>query len=156
MDKKKLTTLMLIGTAGLLLTWCGLQAGTSQAAHSTVPLHPTPSFGDDLVDHTPQSPQASVRRVQTVTLDPVLDDLMGATWPVRVDDTIYNKPGGTSLILPADACDNVVWSLAIGFATIRCDASATYLDLPLTPDPQPWLAVTYQTRTRDALLGLCT
>jgi hypothetical protein len=67
---------------------------------------------------------------------------------VRVDDIIYNKPGGTPMILPADACNNVVWSLAIGFALRRCDASATYIDLPQTPDPQPWVAVTYRTRTR--------
>ncbi len=151
MDKKKLTTLMLISTAGLLLTWWSLQAGASQASPSTPPSPPTFSLVDDLVDRA-QSPLVS--RVQTVTLDPALDDLIQATWPVRVDDVIYNKPAGTPLVLPRDACDdacncdNVAKSLAVGFVTIRCEASAIYIDLPQTPDPQPWVAVTYWTRTR--------
>jgi len=147
MDKKKLTTLMLISTAGLLLTWWSLQAGASQASPSTPTSTPIPSLVDDLVDRA-QSPQVSVQRAQTVTLDPVLADLMQATWPVRVDDTIYNKPGGTSIQLPVDACDNVVWSVAVGIATKWCVASATFIGLPPTPDPQPWVAVTYWTRTR--------
>lgn len=148
MDKNKLTTLMLISMAGLSLIWWGLQAGASQASPSTPPSTPTSSLVDDLVDRAPQSAQVSVQRVQTITLSPVLSDLMQVTWPVRVDDIIYNKPGGTSLKLPADACDNVVWSLASGVVNKRCDASATFIDLPATPDPQPWVAVTYRTRTR--------
>src|SRR5512139_2389470 len=123
MDKNKLTTLMLISTAGLLLTLWGLRTGASQASPATPPTPPIPTLVDDLVDRVPQSAQVSVQRVQTVTLDPLLDDLMQDTWRVRVEDTIYNKPGGTRMTLPADACDNVAWSVAVGVATIRCQVT---------------------------------
>jgi hypothetical protein len=145
MDENKLTTLMLISAAGLLLTWWGLQAGASQASPSTPPSTPISSLVDDLIDRA-QSPLVS--RVQTVTLDPLLDDLMQNTWRVRVDDRIYNKPGGTDMTLPADACNNVVWSVAVGVAVIRCEASATLIRLPVSPTIQPWVAVTYWTYTR--------
>jgi hypothetical protein len=148
MDKKKLTTIMLIGAAGLLLTWWGLQTGASQAAPAGPPATPIPPEVDDVVDRTPQSSQVSVQRAQTVTLDPLLTDVMEDKWPVRVDDIIYNKPGDTAIKLPADACDNVTWGLASGVVTKECDVTDTYIRLPQTPDPQPWVTVTYQTRTR--------
>ena len=148
MDKHKLTMIMLISAAGLLLTWWGLQTGASRAAPAGPPLTPVPPEVDDVVDRILQSPQAPVRRVQTVTLDPLLDDVMDDDWPVRVDDIIYNKPGDTAIRLPADACDNVAWGLASGVATKQCDAANTYVWLPQTPDTQPWFTVTYQTRTR--------
>ncbi len=148
MDKKKLITIMFISLAGLLVTWWGLQTGTSQAAPAGPPLTPVPPGVDDIVDRILLSPQVSVRRVQTVTLDPLLDDVMDDDWPVRVDDILYNKPANTAIMLPLDACDNVTWGLASGVATKQCVATNTFVWLPSAPDPQPWFTVTYQTRTR--------
>ena len=123
---------------------------TGSAASSL--LLPTPSnpLVDDLV-WEPLSPRADpIQRVQTVTLQPVLTDVVTVNWPARVDDMIINKPGSTSIRMPLDACGNVTWGLASGTATKRCVGGYTYVDLPASPDPQPWVTVTYQTRTRVA------
>jgi hypothetical protein len=151
MGAKKLTALTLISVAGLLLTWWGLQTGVSQAAPSRPPVTPVPPGVDDAMIHSPQSPQGlAVQRVQTLTLEPSLEDVMEQNWPVRVEEALYNRPGGGSLRLPYDACDNVLFGLAAGTATKTCSTEYTLIQIPDVPSVQDWITVTYHTRTRAA------
>ena len=113
MDKKKLTTLILISAAGLLLTWWGLHTGASQAALAEpFPTPVPPQEGDTFILDTLHAQVLPVQRIQTLTLMPLaplpeemylLDQLISDTWPVRVNEVFYNRPPGEITTLPADA-----------------------------------------------------
>jgi hypothetical protein len=148
MDRKRLITIMLISAAGLLLTWWSLQTGAGHAAPAGPPLTPVPSEVDDMVDWIPNSPQASVQRIQTVTLAPLLDDVMEDKWQVHLDEVFYNRPGGGYIRLPADACESANAGVIVGTVAKTCTITDTLLQIPSDFDVYDWITVTYDTRTR--------
>jgi len=151
---RRLATVILLSAAGLALL-IGAAYGGISTTTTISPVPPPPGANVDDLWWDVQSPlDEPVQRAQTVTLMPLLPDGITSTlldyvaddyWPVRIDDVIYNRPGGGVIRLPVDACNNVTWGLAEGNATKRCESDYTFLDIPLVPDPQPWITFTYWT-----------
>jgi hypothetical protein len=140
---KRLTIIAFISVIGLWLMVVGAHAGVNQAGLPA----PTPAPEDLPTDigvlpgaSSPSQPSLGpFQRVQTVTLEPRMRDLMSDTWPVLVEDTYYNWnfPAPTyTLKIPGDAWDVFANTSSgpLGFS-----------DGKAAPGPQDWIMVTYRT-----------
>jgi hypothetical protein len=140
---KRLTIIAFISVIGLWLIVAGAHAGTNQAdlpAPSPTPEDLPADIGILPGAASPaRSSLGSFQRIQTVTLEPRMSDLMSDTWPVRVQDVYYNWnfPAPTyTLKIPADAWD------------VSANTSSGLLgfsDGKVAPGPQDWITVTYRT-----------
>jgi hypothetical protein len=140
---KRLTIIAFISVMGLWLIVAGANAGINQAGLSA--LVPTP---EDLPADVGVLPGAvplaqpsldPLQRIQTVTLEPRMQDLMSGTWPIHVQDVYYNwnLPSPTyTLNIPGNAWD----------VSARTSSGPLYfVDGKVSPGPQDWITVTYRT-----------
>ncbi len=144
--KQRLAVVALISATGLVLILAGMRIGASYA--STPAQSPTsvPLQADGDVGLAPSSAgplDLKLQRAQTVTLEPEMNDLMSATWPIRVQDVYYNWPAGATFKLPDDG-----WQTATG------DTSSGPLIITgpvVNPGAQSWIRVTYRTQQSNWL-----
>jgi hypothetical protein len=140
---KRLAIIAFISVIGLWLIVAGAHAGINQADLSAS--IPAP---EDLPSDIGIPPGAvlqalpslgSFQRIQTVTLEPRMQDLMLDTWPVHVEDVYYNWsfPAPTYTVrIPRDA-----WNVSANTSS----GPLYFVDGEASPGPQDWITVTYRT-----------
>jgi hypothetical protein len=143
--KQRLTTVVLISAMGMLLALWGLSIGASYASPPTPPSPSTDLLNDTAIvlGAAPNQVFAEpLRRVQTTTLEPAMNDLMSGTWPVYVQDYYYNWPGAPAYIyVPTKSWDYVGLSPAGALQWVISD-TGYFAD----PGSQAWVAVSYRKR----------
>ena len=142
--KRGLTTVVLISAMGMLLTLWGLSIG---ASYASTPTPPPPA--DPLTDTAIVLNAASglvlaepLRRVQTTTLEPTIEDLMSGTWPVYVQDFYYNWPGSPAYIYVPTKSWDYEGHTAAGELVWAVTNTGYYAN----PSRQAWVAVSYRKR----------
>ena len=139
---KRLTIIASISVIGLWLIVAGAHAGTNQAGLPA----PTPAPEDLSTDigilpgaASPAQPSlGTFQRIQTVTLEPRISDLMLNTWAVRVQDVYYNWSFSNTVPLrvPGDA-----WDLSGNTSS----GPLEFVSGRAYPGQQAWITVTYRT-----------
>ena len=143
---KRLTIIAFISVIGLWLIVAGAHAGTNQAGLPAPISAPEDLPADvDLFPGAASPARPSLgpfQRIQTVTLEPRMSDLMSDTWTVHVQDVYYNwsfPPNPPyQLNIPEDAWD---------VAAHTSSGPLEFADRTALPGPRDWITVTYRTKS---------
>jgi len=139
---KRLIIIAFLSVIGLWLIVAGAHAGTNQAGLPAPTSAPEDLPADvDLFPGATSPAQPSLgpfQRIQTVTLEPRLSDLMLDTWTVHVQDVYYNWSFSSTVPLrvPGDA-----WDVSGGTSSGPLD----FVSGRAYPGQQAWITVTYRT-----------
>ncbi len=140
---RRLIIIAFISALGLGLIVAGARAGTNPAGLAA--LIPTPQDLPVDIGILPgaaspaQSSLGPLQRIQTVTLEPRMADMMSDTWTVHVQDVYYNWnfPSPTyTLKVPDDA-----WDVDANTPGGRLE----FVNGTVAPGPQDWITITYRT-----------
>jgi len=143
--KKRLAIIASISAMGIVLTLMGMRIGTSYASPPAQSPTPSADLSADMgsLPGVLSTQAYSITRIQTVTLEPLMDDLMSGTWPIFVQDTYYNWPQGATLNFPDDAEDKTL-EVPTGIIDV---ANVT----TIIPGQQAWMKVAYRKRSPQTL-----
>jgi hypothetical protein len=149
---KRLTIIAFISMIGLWLIVAGAHAGTNQAGlPAPIPAPQDLPSDVDLLPGAASPARPSLgpfQRIQTVTLEPRIADMMSDTWTVHVQDVYYNWNFQPilpyRLNIPEDA-----WDVSANTSS----GPLEFVDGKALPGPHDWITVTY--RTKSSSWGTC-